>query len=98
MTSRIIQSGRLPDLRNDVTTLRRLENLSFFCCEVSSFIRTRSSPDSSSMLTMPSSSLIASAPILATKAPGWSRVSSRKRSSVSSSFSLTGASPGSMTM
>src|SRR6266540_3703597 len=31
ITSRIIHSGLLPDLRNESTTLSRFENLSFFC-------------------------------------------------------------------
>ena len=41
MTSRIIHSGRLLDLRNESTTLSRLANFSFFCAEVSVRIRSR---------------------------------------------------------
>jgi hypothetical protein len=77
ITSRIIHSGRLPLFRKLVATLSRLENFSFFCCEVSSFILVRRSVANSSTLTIVKSSLIASAPIFATNWPGKSRISSR---------------------
>ena len=35
MTSRIIHSGRLLDLRNESTTFRRLAYFSFFCADCS---------------------------------------------------------------
>src|SRR5579875_2892184 len=41
MTSRIIHSGLLPDLRKLSTTRRRLAYFSFFCAEVSVFIFSR---------------------------------------------------------
>ena len=41
MTSRIIHSGLLPDLRKLPATRRRLANFSFFCCEASVFIFSR---------------------------------------------------------
>ena len=65
MTSRIIHSGRLVDLRNESTTLRRLAYFSFFWTEFSPRIFSRSSTAIFSTLTRFSSSLIASAPICA---------------------------------
>ena len=65
MTSRIIHSGRLVDLRNASITFRRLAYFSFFCADCSPFIRSRSSCDSRSTSIRFSSSLMASAPICA---------------------------------
>jgi len=70
ITSRIIHSGLFPDFKKLVATFNRFEYLSFFCCDVSSFIRTRRSVASSSIWTIDKSSLIASAPILATNCAG----------------------------
>ena len=45
-------SGRFPDFRKLVATFSRFEYFSFFCCEVSSFIRLRRSVASSSTSTI----------------------------------------------
>src|SRR5207302_5549349 len=67
ITSRIIQLGLLPLLRNASTTFKRLAYLRRFCSEDSFFIFSRSSLESTSISTRFSSSLIASAPIMALK-------------------------------
>ncbi len=66
MTSRIIHSGRWPDLRKASTTLRRLAAFRRRIWLVSVRMTMRSSSESSSTSMRASSSLIASAPILAT--------------------------------
>ncbi len=63
ITSRIIQYGWLPLLRNASTTFSRFAYLIFFWTEVSVFILSRRSTASFSTSTRFSSSLIASAPI-----------------------------------
>ena len=70
ITSRIIQFGLLPLLRNASTTFSRLAYFKRFCSEGSCFIFSRSSVESSSMSTRFSNSLIASAPIMALKPAG----------------------------
>ena len=72
MTSRIIHSGLLPDLRKLSATRRRLAYLSFFCCEISVFIFSRMSRLSPSQSTFLRRSLIPSAPIIATNFPAYS--------------------------
>ncbi len=95
ITSRIIHSGLLPDLRNDSTTRRRLANFSFFCCDGSVFIFSRISSLSASTSTFLSSSLMPSAPIMAMNLPGNSWSSWRLRSSVMTSPWLSAStSPG----
>ena len=71
--------------------LRRLENLSFFCWEVSVFIRWRSSMDSSSISSCFRSCLIASAPIRAVNSQGTSSIICRYFSSPRTSFSSEGS-------
>ena len=77
MTSRIIHSGRWPLLRKASTTFSRFAALSRRICELSVFMMMRSSSASSSTSMRDSSSLIASAPMRASKAPSpyWSRSS-----------------------
>ena len=65
ITSRIIHSGRWPDLRKASTTLSRLAALRRRIWLVSVFMTMRSSSASSSTSMRDSSSLIASAPIWA---------------------------------
>src|SRR5580658_7481716 len=74
ITSRIIHSGLLPDLRKLSTTLSRLAYFSFFCAEVSVFIFSRISWLRLSMSIRFSSSLTPSAPIMAVYLPAnsWS--------------------------
>ena len=96
MTSRIIHSGLFPDLRKLSTTRSRLANLSFFCCDTSVFILSRISRLSPSMSTFLSSSLMPSAPIIATNFPGNSWSNWRLRSSVITSlWRRSATSPGS---
>ena len=97
MTSRIIHSGRLPDLRNDSTTRRRLAAFWRLTTDGSVRIRRRSSPAISSRSMPRSSSWIASAPILATKPSPNSCLASRYCSSERTCFSSRVVSPGSTT-
>ena len=98
MTSRIIHSGLLVDLRNESTTFNRLAYFSFFWTDVSERIFSRISTASFSTLTRFSSSLIASAPIWARNLTGpCSSRALRYCSSLRSWFCLSSVSPGSTT-
>ncbi len=96
ITSRIIHSGRFPELRNASTTSRRRTAL-IRRCPVESRISARSSSLSFSRSMSSSRRLTASAPIPAVKRlPYFSRYS-RYSVSLSSCFFAKGVSPGSRT-
>ena len=99
MTSRIISSGRLPDCRKALTTLRRFAVFFRRASLDVSTISTRSSRANCSRSKSCNSSRTASAPIPARKLPGPnSSTAFRYWVSLSSSFCLSGVSPGSRTI